>query len=174
MKKKDNINNRALMLAQGAMIAAIYALTTYLSAVFGVAYGPVQIRFSEALTVLPCLTPAAIPGLAVGCLIANTASPYGIWDLILGTGATLLAAVLTRLTRNITIKDIPVVSLLMPVICNALIIGAEVTFCLSSEAESAGFLLSAGQIALGEAGACILLGIPVFLAFKKSRIFRNK
>lgn len=87
-------------LVQGAMIAAIYTVLTLLAALWGLAYGPVQFRFSEALTILPVFTPAAIPGLTVGCLLSNIFSGYGIYDMVFGTLATLLAAAGTRLLRN--------------------------------------------------------------------------
>ena len=80
-------------LTQAAMIAALYAVLTYAAAAVNLAYGAVQFRFSETLTVLPVFTPAAIPGLAVGCFLANLGSPLGLVDWIFGTGATLLAAV---------------------------------------------------------------------------------
>ena len=67
-------------LTESAVIAALYAAATYLSAAFSLAYGPVQFRLSEALTVLSTLTPAAIPGLTIGCIIGNISSPMGIWD----------------------------------------------------------------------------------------------
>ena len=69
--KKGNLS----YLAQAGMIAAIYAALTYLAMVFNLAYGSIQFRFSEALTILPIFTPAAVPGLAIGCLIGNLASP---------------------------------------------------------------------------------------------------
>ena len=69
-------------LTESAVIAALYAAATYLSAAFSLAYGPVQFRLSEALTVLSTLTPAAIPGLTIGCIIGNISSPMGIWDVL--------------------------------------------------------------------------------------------
>ena len=90
---------------QAALIAAIYAALTY--AVAPLSFGATQFRISEALTVLPVFTPAAIPGLAIGCIIANIGSPYGPIDILLGTVATVLAALATRLTRNIKIKNTP-------------------------------------------------------------------
>ena len=71
-------------LTESAVIAALYAAATYLSAAFSLAYGPVQFRLSEALTVLSTLTPAAIPGLTIGCIIGNISSPMGIWDVLFG------------------------------------------------------------------------------------------
>jgi len=100
-------NKKVIRLAQGAMIAAVYAAATYLSLVFALAYGPVQFRISEALTVLAVLSPAAIPGLTVGCIIGNLASPFGIWDIVFGTLATLLASICARKLRSITFMGLP-------------------------------------------------------------------
>lgn len=94
-------------LVQAAVIAAIYAVLTLLASSLNLAYGPVQFRISEFLTVLPMFTPAAIPGLTLGCFLANLASPFGPVDWIFGSVATLLAAVVSYLLRNVRIKDIP-------------------------------------------------------------------
>ena len=124
-------SQKTIYMTQAAVIAALYAILTYLAAAVNLAYGPVQFRFSEALTILPIFTPAAIPGLAIGCFISNLASPLGIVDWIFGTSATLLAAVFTRMLRKIEIKGIPVLSPLMPVIFNTVIVGLEIA-CLAA------------------------------------------
>ena len=79
-------------LALSGIIAALYAVMAYFASVFGVAYGPIQCRFSEALCVLPFFFPEATPGLFIGCLVANLLSPYGVLDIVFGSLATLLAA----------------------------------------------------------------------------------
>lgn len=168
-------DKRILYLVQGAMIAAIYAAATYLSSIFGLAYGPVQFRISEALTVLPVLTPAAIPGLTIGCIIANIGSPMGVVDIIFGSIATLLAAVTARMLRKVTVRGIPILSILMPVVFNGIIIGIEIVYLMPSvQASFTAFLINACQVALGELAVCLIGGIPLFLAFRKSRIFANK
>ena len=160
-------------LAQGAMIAAIYAAATYLSAVFGIAYGNIQFRFSEALTILSVFTPAAVPGLTIGCILGNISSPFGIWDIVFGSLATLLAAASARALRKITIKGFPIFSLLMPVLFNALIIGAELTFLLPGQSPSlALFAISALEVGAGELVVCLAGGIPLFFALKKTNIFK--
>lgn len=160
-------------LAQGAMIAAIYAAATYLSAVFGVAYGNIQFRFSEALTILSVFTPAAVPGLTIGCIIGNITSPFGVWDIIFGSLATLLAAASARALRSVKIKSFPFLSLLMPVIFNALIVGAEITFLMPGQAPSlAVFSVAALEVGAGELAVCLAGGIPLFYAIGKTNIFR--
>ena len=160
-------------LAQGAMIAAIYAAATYLSAVFGVAYGNLQFRFSEALTVLSLFTPAAIPGLTIGCITGNLSSPFGIWDIVFGSLATLLAALTARKLRTITVKGLPLLSIIMPVIFNALIIGAEITLLMpTDEANLAAFAAAALEVGAGELAVCLAGGIPIYYALRKTRIFK--
>ena len=173
-KKLKKQTNKAIYLAQGAMIAAAYAAATYLSSVFGLAYGNLQFRFSEALTILSVFTPAAIPGLTVGCILGNISSPMGIWDIAFGSAATLLAAISARKLRKITLKGLPFISLIMPVIFNAIIVGAEITFLLiESEATFSVFLISALEVGAGELAVCIAGGIPLFYAIKKSGLFKK-
>lgn len=78
-----------------AIVGAAYAVLSIFGSIFGITYGPIQCRFSEALCVLPFLLPETAWGLGVGCLIANLLSPYGILDVVVGSAATLLAALLT-------------------------------------------------------------------------------
>ncbi len=145
-----------------AVIAAIYAAFTYLAALFGLAYGPVQFRFSEALTILPVFTPAAIPGLTVGCLLGNLMSSVGAIDLVFGTVATFLAAICTRALAKYTLKGMPVLAALPPVLFNAVLIGAEITLFLTPNAGWAGFWLSAAQVGLGQLAVCVGLGLPLW------------
>lgn len=176
-------NRKVLYLAQSAVIAALYTMLTYVAAALNLAYGPVQFRFSEALTVLPVFTPAAIPGLALGCLLSNLMSPLGIVDWVFGTGATLLAAILSYMLRKICVGRVPVLSLLPPAVCNALIIGWEIS-CLSeagafhfSYFNPAVFWPNALSVGAGELAVCLVLGLPLILLLQKSgadkKIFRN-
>ena len=103
-------------LAIAAIVAALYAVMGYFGNVFGLTFGPVQIRFAEALTVLPFLFPATAPGLAIGCLITNLLSPYGPIDVVLGTPATAAAAWLTAKMPRWYLAAIP------PIVVNLLIL----------------------------------------------------
>lgn len=166
-------NKKILHLVHGAMIAALYAAATYLCSVFAIAYGPVQFRLSEALTVLSVFTPAAVPGLTIGCIIANLASPYGIWDIVFGSLATLLAAVTARKFRHIKIKGLPLLSILMPVIFNAVIVGTEISLLTPAESSKlAVFAVSALEVGAGELAVCLLGGIPLFYAIGKTKLFK--
>jgi len=149
--RKSRFSPRDLAIA--GIIAALYAVLSYFSSIFGVAFGPVQCRFSEALCVLPFLTPAAVPGLFVGCLVSNLLSPYGALDIIFGSLATLLAALWTAKTRRKWLSPLP------PVICNAVIVGAVITIQQTSADLFLGaFLYNALTVGLGEALACYVLG----------------
>jgi len=140
-------------MAIAGIIAALYAVMVYFSSVFGIAYGPIQCRFSEALCVLPFLTPAAVPGLFLGCLVANLLSPYGALDIVFGSLATLLAALWTLRVRRKWLAPLP------PVLCNAIIVGAVVTVQqVPMELFWGTFAYNALTIGLGEALACYVLG----------------
>ncbi len=167
MKKQ---RKRTVFIAETALIAAVYAVITY--AISPLSFAAQQLRLSEALTVLPVFTPAAVPGLAIGCVIANLGSPLGLIDIVCGTLATLAAAVLTRLTRSIRFKNLPLLSLAFPVLLNGLIIGLEISFFLPEGMSFMGFLYSGGSVALGEALSCYALGLPLFAALNRIRIFR--
>lgn len=140
-------------LTLGALAAAAYAALTLLLP--GSSYGYTQLRVSEALTVLPFLFPAAAPGLAVGCLIANLLSPYGLLDMICGTAATALAAFLTAKMPNKWLAPLP------PVLCNGLIVGGMIAWYETgfTPAFWPAFALSGAGVALGELCTCCILGL---------------
>ena len=164
-------NKRTLYLVQSALIAGIYVAVTYVAN--PISYGSVQFRISEALTVLPVLTPAAIPGLTIGCLIANLGSPFGPIDIFCGTLATLLAAICTRMTRKILFKKLPLLSLIFPVLFNGIIVGAEIAFFLPEGFSWLAFLTSGASVALGELGVCYILGLPLYTGLNKSGVFKK-
>ena len=148
-------------LTEAGVIAAMYAALTIL--VPG-GSGQIQVRVSEALTVLPFFTPAAIPGLFAGCLAANFFVGNGIYDLIFGSLATLLAAFLTRKMPSKYLAPLP------PVLVNAVVIA----FVLKLTANLP-ILVSMGFVAIGELVACYVLGYPLLLFVEKQggRIFRR-
>ena len=169
-----------LYIVQGAVIAALYAVLTVGQNLLlpGTASMAVQFRVAEALTVLAFFTPAAIPGLTIGCVIANISSVtagLGFYDMIFGSIATLLAALTMRVLRNVCIKDIPFVALLMPAIFNGLIIGFEIDFFFigSMHFNFTDFLFQGGCVALGELVVVFVLGIPLTLTMKKTNLAKK-
>lgn len=146
------MNTRQLTLA--AAVAALYALLSYFAGIFGIAYGPVQCRFSEALCVLPFLFPCTAPGLFVGCLIANLLSPYGLLDVVCGSAATLIAALCTARVKYKWLAPLP------PVIANGVILGVIFAWYEAGFGPgfAAAFAYNAFTVALGEFLACYILG----------------
>ena len=157
----------------GALIAAAYAGLTYLGNIFNLSYGPIQLRISEVLTILPVFTPAAIPGLTIGCFIANIGS-FNVADLLFGTLATLAAAILTYFLRNVKFKGLPFLAFFPPVIVNAVVIGFEIAIFFLPEGYSLwGFIISGLQVGLGQLIVCYVFGTPFYLVVKKYRIFER-
>lgn len=145
-----------------AIVAALYAAITLLFQ--PLSFGAIQIRFSEALTLLPVLFPQAIPGLALGCFVSNLIGGFGPWDMLLGTLATLLAALTTWRLRGKSIW----LCALPPVLFNAIIIGVML-YCLGIVPLSALFI-SMLSIGGGEAVTCYALGIPLVRALSHAPI----
>ena len=157
MKKTRN-------LTQAALIAALYAALTYLQnfLIYGSATWAIQFRASEALCVLAFFTPAAIPGLSVGCLLYNISSGYALpLDFVVGTGATALSAMFIYWTRRVTIKGYPLLGMLFPAFFNALLVGWELTVYIGG-----GFWINALYVAIGEAAVLLSLGTALYYAIR--------
>lgn len=151
--------NRSRMLnywTKAAMIGAIYAVLTI--ALAPISYGVIQVRIAEALTVLPYFTPAAIPGLFVGCLIANIFGGNGLLDIIFGSLATLIAAFAVSRIKVKYLVPIP------PIIINALVVGYVLHFVLGFPLHLTVLWVAAGQLL-----ACYGLGYPLLLILEKQR-----
>ena len=155
-------------LTRAAVIAALYVALTYLAGLMNLAYGPVQFRFSEALTVLPFLFPEAVPGLFVGCIVSNLISPYGALDLVIGSLATLIAAVWTNRCGKRWFAPMP------PVIANAVLVGAMIAWYEAGFGAGflAAFAYNALTVGLGELAVCYVLGLPL-LAVLENRGLRS-
>lgn len=168
-------NKKLIFLTQAASIAAMYAVLTIGQNLLipGSASMAVQFRVAEVLTVLAIYTPAAIPGLTIGCVIANISSVtagLGFYDMIFGSIASLLAAVVMYLLRNVRIKNIPFLALLMPAIFNGVIVGFEIDFFFigSLRFNFVDFLVQGGCVALGELVVLLVLGIPACILLNKN------
>lgn len=160
MKTKSTI-----YVVQAAVIAALYATLTILQNTLlpGSASAAVQFRISEALTILAVFTPAAIPGLTIGCIIANISSlsTLGPYDMIFGSLASLIAAVLMYLFRSKRLFSLPVRAALMPALANGIFVGFEIEFFfVEGGFHFADFLLQGGLVALGEIAVLAVLGLP--------------
>ena len=164
---------RSMLLS--AMVAGIYAATSL--AIPALSFGPVQMRIGEALTLMPILFSDSIIGITIGCAITNAigfmtgANILGVVDIPVGTIATLLAGILTYRFRNIKLFDLPILSALMPVLFNAIFIGAELGFLLSEGGfELAIFIPQAISVGVGELIACFVLGLPLIKALEKTNL----
>lgn len=157
-----------------ALIAAIYSTVSLVLAPFS--FGNIQVRVAEGLTLLPLLSPLPILGLTLGCFITNFigvlmgANILGMMDVFIGTFATLIAAVLTYYFRNIKIKGFPFLSTLMPIVINAIIIGAELAYVFAPAFTFTYFLIFALEVGIGQSIAVYLVGLPILNALKKRNI----
>ena len=143
-------HSKTLFIIQSAMIAALYVVLTALAAGFDLASGAIQVRFSETLTVLPFFTPAAVPGLAIGCLLANILTGSALPDIIFGTLATLIGALGTYALRGHRfLCTIP------PVLANALIIPFVLRYAYGTPGAIWFLAITVGA---GEVICCILFG----------------
>ncbi|HWQ96840.1 MAG TPA: QueT transporter family protein [Clostridia bacterium] len=148
-------------LAQGAIIAAVYALLTLFIAPFS--SGLIQCRVSEAMSVLPYFTFSAVPGLFIGCVIANLLVGATVYDVVFGSLATLLAAYITYWMRNRVSKYL---APLPSVVVNALVVGWLLTSIYGFDVS---FWVAAGYVAIGQAIACFALGIPLMKLLERFR-----
>ena len=156
-------------LSRAAVIAALYAALGILSSFLNLAYGPAQLRFSEALCVLPFLIPEAVWGLFIGCFLTNILSPFGLLDLVLGSAATLLAALLSARCRTRVGAALP------PVVCNAVLVGAMLAWEETGVNASFGamFAYNALSVGAGEAVTCLLPG-PALLKMLEKRGLKKR
>lgn len=153
-------SKRMLFMAQAAMIAALYVALTYVFA--AISFGEVQLRIAEALTILPMFTPAAIPGLFVGCIIGNTMSGAVLPDIIFGSIATLAGAFGTWTLR----KKSPFLGCLPPIIANLVVVPFVLKYAYGVELPIPFMMLTVGA---GEVLGCGLLGLVLYFALCKHK-----
>lgn len=159
-----------------SVIAATYVILTYVSMAFGLAYGGIQFRISEALTVLALFSPEAVWGLTLGCALGNIASPLGIVDVIFGTAATLFATLCIRfLASRFTNNYVKCIFCgIFSAFFNGIIISAEIVFFDTGvTATWALFGINALCIAVGELAVCLLLCYPIYRLIEKNNILNN-
>ena len=152
-------------LTYAAAIAALYVALTGLANAMGLASGAVQLRLSEALTVLPAFTPAAVPGLFIGCVLANIVTGCAPWDVVFGSLATLLGALGTYwLGKNRYLAP------LFPILSNTLIVPFILCYVYALEGSVPYFMVTVGA---GELLSCGLLGMLLYEALKKGALFER-
>lgn len=160
-------NKKVLFVAQAALIAAIYVVLTYFISAFQLASGAIQIRISEALTILPYFTPAAIPGLAIGCFLSNLLTGCLPMDVLCGSLATLIGAVGSYLVRKYRWM-VP----LPPIVANTVIVPYVLAYVYGAEGSIPFFMLTVG---IGEIISCYVLGSILMNALLPYRniLFKN-
>ena len=150
--------NTTKMVAFGGVIAALYVVLTIIAAALGIASGAIQVRFSEALTILPVFTVAAVPGLTIGCLLANLLTGLAVWDVVFGSVATLIGAVGTRLLKNK-----PLLAWIPPVLSNMAIVPI-ILIKVYAVPDAWWFLVL--TVGAGEVLSCGLLGLLLWRSLK--------
>lgn len=159
-------NGKILYLTHAAAIAALYVVLTLIANALGLANYAIQVRFSEALTILPFFTPAAIPGLFVGCILSNLLTGCAVLDIVFGSLATLLGAVGTwMLRRNKWLAPV------CPIVTNTLIVPFVLAYVYQFEGSIPYFMLTVG---IDEVISCGVLGMLLLNVLQKyaGQIFR--
>ena len=173
------MKKNVLFITQGAIIAALYTVLTVLAGSLNLASGVIQVRFSEALTILPAFTPAAIPGLFIGCIISNILTGCMPLDVIFGSLATLIGAALTYLLTHKKIdgewtfkpgKISAILTPIPPILSNTLIVPFVLAYVYKFEGTIPFFMLTVG---IGEILSCGLLGMILYGALypRRKQIF---
>ena len=160
-----------------AMIAAVYTVISLVLAPFS--FGNIQVRIAEALTLLPLIYAPSIWGVTLGCFLTNLigvlmgVNPTGVLDTVIGTSATLLAALCTYKLRDVKFRDIPVWSILMPVLFNMVFVGIELGFILFPESIVTGSVICGLEVAAGEL-ISVVIGWYIIKLLDRTGIFREE
>lgn len=157
------MKNKTLNLTWAALIAALYVVLTMIASAAGLASGAIQIRLSEALTILPMFTWAAVPGLTIGCILANMLTGSALWDIVFGSLATLIGALGTYYIG----RKIPVLGPVFPIASNMLIVPLVLQKVYGIED---GYLYLLVTVGIGEVICCGVLGWMLYKALKKRNI----
>lgn len=153
------MKNKTLQLTRAALIAALYVILTFLAQLFGLASGVIQFRLSETLTVMPLFYKEAIPGLWVGCVLANLLTGCALWDIVFGSVATLLGALGTYYLG----RKKPILGPLFPILANMLIVPAVLQHVYGAP-DSYWYLMA--TVGIGEIVCCGLGGMLLYRAYK--------
>ena len=159
------------LLTQGAVLAALYVALTHLQNLLlpGSATWAIQFRASEALCVLALFTPAAVPGLTLGCMLFNIGFAGALpLDFLVGSLASLLATAGMYFLRRVKLMGYPLISMLLPAISNALLVGWELSVYIGG-----GFWLNALYVAIGEAAVLLTLGSVLYYALDRNKTLKQ-
>lgn len=161
------MNDVQKWLLRNAILAALYAVLTLI--LTPISYGPVQVRLSEVLTLLAFYNKRWVPGLTLGCLLANIGSPFGLTDMVIGTLATFLAVLPMHKARNLYKAS------LLPVLTNGVLIGGELYYLAALPPETGGFGIMASMmyVAVGEWLSVTIVGQLVFRTAMRNEEFRK-
>lgn len=151
-------NQKLLFMVQAAMIAAVYVVLTYIFA--PISFSEIQVRIAEVLTILPMFTPAAVPGLFIGCLLGNMLGGAALPDIIFGSIATLIGAFLTWKMRSMR----PFIAMLPPVISNTIIVPLVLRYAYGVSIPIPLMMLTVG---IGEVISCEFLGLTLYHALSR-------
>ena len=157
------MKTKTLNMTWAALIAALYVVLTFIANAAGLASGAIQIRLSEVLTIMPLFTWAAVPGLTIGCVLANMLTGCALWDIIFGSAATFAGALGTYFIG----RKKPVLGPVFPILSNALIVPLVLQKVYGLEE---GYLYLLVTVGIGEVISCGVLGWLLYKGLKKRRI----
>lgn len=155
------MTEKTLRLTRAALIAALYVILTFISQIFGLASGVIQFRLSEALTCMPLFYREAIPGLWIGCVLANLLTGCAVWDIVFGSAATLLGAMGTWYIG----RKKPLLGPVFPILSNMLIVPLVLRYVYGAEGSYWFLMVTVGA---GEIVCCGILGMLLYKSYKKA------
>ena len=155
------MTEKTLRLTRAALIAALYVILTFISQIFGLASGVIQFRLSEALTCMPLFYREAIPGLWIGCVLANLLTGCAVWDIVFGSAATLLGAMGTWYIG----RKKPLLGPVFPILSNMLIVPLVLRYVYGAEGSYWFLMVTVGA---GEIVCCGILGMLLYKLYKKA------
>lgn len=163
------MSKKVRFISEGAIIAALYVVLSLLSAAFGLLSGAVQLRISEALCILPLFTPAAVPGIFLGCFLTNVLTGGIIWDVVFGSIATLIGALGTYFVGKKASSHKLHLGVLPPIVSNMTIVPVVLVYCYKLTAAWWFILIT---VAIGEVLCAGVLGSFLHSSLKKTNIWK--
>lgn len=163
------MKEKTLYVTRGAAVAALYVLLTFISSLFGLDKGVIQFRLSEMLCILPIFLPEAVPGLFIGCIVANLMTSAVIWDVIFGSTATLIGAIGARLFRKLP-KKLIWLATLPTILSNAIIVPLVLKFAYGVPDLIPFMVLTVG---IGEIVTAGILGMLLYFSLVKNKFLNN-